>query len=93
MQVGWPITPGFEFSGTVVEVGSDVHDIKVGDNVFGATLFGAYSARVRTFRPLVWKLPDDTPVRHPEGTFNRLVTSCDEKCKSSFHIDTLLMFQ
>ena len=43
---GYPITPGFEFSGTVQSVGSSVTQFKKGDNVFGVTMFGAYSTRV-----------------------------------------------
>jgi len=44
--VGWPIVPGFEFAGTVVHVGDDVTDVRVGDEVFGVSLFGAYSTHV-----------------------------------------------
>ena len=45
--VGWPITPGFEFSGKVVKVGTNVSNFKVGDDVFGVTLFGGYSKRIQ----------------------------------------------
>ena len=39
--------PGFEFSGTVVEVSPGAtHNLKVGDEVFGATMFGGYSSRL-----------------------------------------------
>ena len=38
--------PGFEFSGIVEEVGGAVVDFKVGDAVFGVTLFGGYSTRI-----------------------------------------------
>jgi len=41
--VGWPITPGFEFSGRVLKCGQDVTDLNHGDRVFGLTLFGAYA--------------------------------------------------
>ncbi|ETO36953.1 hypothetical protein RFI_00107 [Reticulomyxa filosa] len=47
--VGWPITPGFEFSGKVVEIiGKDTANnrFKIGDEVFGVSLFGAYSTHV-----------------------------------------------
>lgn len=43
--VGWPIVPGFDFSGEVIWAGSD-SGFKEGDNVFGFTLFGAYSSRI-----------------------------------------------
>ena len=44
--VGWPITPGFEFSGVVKEVGDGVSSFSVGDEVFGVSFFNAYSSEV-----------------------------------------------
>jgi len=44
--VGYPICPGFDIAGTVERVGKDVKDYKIGDRVFGCSLFGAYSSRV-----------------------------------------------
>ena len=44
--VGWPITPGFEFSGIVSAVGPGVERLKVDDRVFGVTRFGAYASEV-----------------------------------------------
>ena len=43
--VGWPIVPGFDISGTVEWAGS-TSGFSIGDRVFGATFFGAYSTRV-----------------------------------------------
>lgn len=42
--IGWPITPGFEFSGVVLESHDD--KFKVGDKVFGITLFGGYASQI-----------------------------------------------
>ena len=42
--VGWPIVAGFDFSG-VIEMTSSP-DFNVGDEVFGFTMFGAYSSRL-----------------------------------------------
>ena len=56
--VGWPIIPGFEFSGTVSEVGTSVTDLKIGDKVFGLTMFGGYSTSVQVPRHQVYPLPD-----------------------------------
>tara|TARA_R110000868_G_scaffold117600_15_gene312584 strand:+ start:84857 stop:85882 length:1026 start_codon:yes stop_codon:yes gene_type:complete len=42
--IGWPITPGFEFSGVVME--SDNDQFKSGDEVFGITLFGGYCSEI-----------------------------------------------
>lgn len=45
--VGWPITPGFEYSGVVKSVGSGVTRWREGDEVFGVSFFGAYATEVR----------------------------------------------
>lgn len=55
--VGWPITPGFEFAGTVHAVGSEVKDLAPGARVFGVTLFGGYSTHVVVPRHQVFPLP------------------------------------
>ena len=44
--VGWPITPGFEFSGAIEAVGPGVERFRVGDEVFGITRFGGYATHV-----------------------------------------------
>ena len=44
--VGWPITPGFEYSGIVKSVGPQVKNYRVGDKVFGVSLFNAYASEV-----------------------------------------------
>lgn len=43
--VGYPIVPGFDFSGTVIWAGPTSGFVE-GDQVFGCTLFGAYSSRI-----------------------------------------------
>ena len=55
--VGWPITPGFEYSGWVEEVGGEVEHCKPGDAVFGVTLFNGYSTHVCAPADLVWPKP------------------------------------
>ena len=55
--VGWPITPGFEYAGWVEEVGREVEHLKIGDPVFGITLFNGYSTHVRAAAELVWPKP------------------------------------
>lgn len=56
--VGWPITPGFEFSGQIVSKGSNVHEFEVGQSVFGVSLFGGYSEMVRVPYRQLFPLPD-----------------------------------
>jgi NADPH:quinone reductase-like Zn-dependent oxidoreductase len=56
--VGWPTTPGFEYSGWVEEVGREVTHVKPGDPVFGVTLFNGYATHVCAQADLVWPKPD-----------------------------------
>jgi NADPH:quinone reductase-like Zn-dependent oxidoreductase len=56
--VGWPITPGFEFSGIVEAVGQGVEDLRSGDKVFGVTRFGAYSTHVVVPRRQLFRVPN-----------------------------------
>jgi NADPH:quinone reductase-like Zn-dependent oxidoreductase len=44
--VGWPITPGFEFSGRVDAVCDGVDRARVGQRVLGVTLFNGYASEV-----------------------------------------------
>eukprot|EP00606_Chrysophyceae_sp_TOSAG23-5_P000228 GSChrysophyteH2.ASY1.ANO1.1744.1 assembled CDS len=45
--VGFPIVPGFDFSGKVTWAGKDApKGMKIGESVFGFSLFGSYSRRV-----------------------------------------------
>jgi NADPH:quinone reductase-like Zn-dependent oxidoreductase len=44
--VGWPIIPGFEFSGTVRALGAGVEGFSVGQAVFGVTRFGGYASAI-----------------------------------------------
>lgn len=55
--IGWPITPGFEFSGVIKKVGSNVSKFKVGDKVFGCALFNAYASEIETTEELIWHTP------------------------------------
>lgn len=56
--VGWPITPGFEFSGEIISKGSNVDGFEVGQHVFGVSLFGGYSQRIRVPKQQLFALPD-----------------------------------
>lgn len=55
--IGWPITPGFEISGVVQEVGEGVTRFKPGQNVLAVTLFGGYSSHVIVKEELAFPLP------------------------------------
>jgi synaptic vesicle membrane protein VAT-1 len=56
--VGWPITPGFEFSGIVKSIGPHSSKFKVGDKVLGVTLFNAYASEVLVPEYQLYALPD-----------------------------------
>ncbi|MFM6928619.1 MAG: synaptic vesicle VAT-1 family membrane protein [Bdellovibrio sp.] len=55
--VGWPITPGFEFTGVVLKVGSAVRDRHVGQEVMGVTLFNAYATQACVRSSQLFSLP------------------------------------
>jgi synaptic vesicle membrane protein VAT-1 len=55
--VGWPITPGFEFSGIVDATGARV-GLERGDRVFGVTRFGAYASHVVVPAHQLFALPE-----------------------------------
>ena len=65
--VGWPITPGFEFSGTVLKVGSRVENIQVGQRVFGITLFNGYSSHIIVRSKYVYPVPDHLTMEEAGG--------------------------
>lgn len=43
---GYPITPGFELSGVILQVGSNVRDLAIGHEVLALTLFGGYCSHI-----------------------------------------------
>ena len=53
-----PFTPGYEASGEVVEVGSEVASLSCGDRVLAMTGFGGYSEQVVLDSNRVIKIPD-----------------------------------
>ncbi len=56
--VGWPITPGFEVSGTVRAVGPGVTRFAVGARVVGLMRFGAYASVVTVPENQVFAVPE-----------------------------------
>lgn len=55
--VGWPITPGFEVSGTVKAIGPNVKNFAVGQQVIAFTRFDAYATQVCVPEVQVLPLP------------------------------------
>jgi len=60
--IEYPVTPGFEVSGTVAEVGAGVEGISVGDRVVAITDTGGYAEKAKTIAPLVTVLPENVPL-------------------------------
>ena len=58
--VGWPITPGFEFSGKIAKCGSGVSEFAEGTPVFGVTRFGAYASHVCAPAQQVYAIPGNS---------------------------------
>jgi len=58
--VGWPITPGFEFSGRIVECGPGLSDLTKNALVFGVVRFGAYATHLCVPRGQVFPIPPDS---------------------------------
>jgi NADPH:quinone reductase-like Zn-dependent oxidoreductase len=65
--VGWPITPGFEYSGIVKSVGTNVKNYHVGDKVFGVSLFNAYASEVCVSEHQLNFIPDSMSFEEAAG--------------------------
>ena len=65
--VGYPITPGFEVSGTVLECGTDVTDLEPGTAVIAVTRFNGYATRVCVNREQVFHLPQQLSYAEAAG--------------------------
>ncbi len=55
----FPVTPGFEVSGTVIGLGDGVNSLKVGDRVTAMPNFGGYAEKCIVAESLVTKIPDE----------------------------------
>lgn len=53
----YPLTPGFEFAGTVEKAGPQVRSLRSGDRVFGISRFGAYASHVAAEEDRLWPCP------------------------------------
>ncbi len=58
--VGWPITPGFEFSGNIARCGPGVSEFAEGTPVFGVTRFGAYASHLCVPANQVYAIPGNS---------------------------------
>ena len=58
--VGWPITPGFEFSGKIIQCGPGMSEFAEGTPVFGVTRFGAYASHLCVPVDQVYAIPENS---------------------------------
>ncbi len=65
--VGWPITPGFEFSGMVAEVGTGTTGFEVGQQVFGISLFNSYATEICVKPDQLYHLPSNMTLEEAAG--------------------------
>ena len=73
--VGWPITPGFEFSGEIESKGENVTNFKIGQNVFGVSVFGAYSKRIKVLKHQIFPLPENFDTNEAAGFLTVALTA------------------
>lgn len=55
----YPLCPGLEFAGIVSQKDENVDELNVGDKVFGASRFGAYTTVINCPPEHLWKMPPD----------------------------------
>ncbi|XP_044904473.1 quinone oxidoreductase-like protein 2 isoform X8 [Felis catus] len=58
-----PFTPGMEFSGTVLETGTDVSTVKEGDRVIGVSRFNGMAEECIIDHKTLWQIPEGVPLR------------------------------
>lgn len=65
--VGWPITPGFEYSGVVRSVGKKITKFRAGDKVIGVSLFNAYATQIKVRENYLYPLPSNMSFEEAGG--------------------------
>ncbi|XP_012501976.1 PREDICTED: quinone oxidoreductase-like protein 2 [Propithecus coquereli] len=58
-----PFTPGMEFSGTVLETGTDVSTVKEGDRVIGVSFFNGMAEECIIDQKMLWPIPEKVSLR------------------------------
>lgn len=71
----YPYTPGYEVSGTIEEVGTEVEGLVVGDRVMAGTRFGGYSSHIDVEHSQVIKLPSNWSLEQGASTIVSYLTS------------------
>ncbi|XP_059136800.1 quinone oxidoreductase-like protein 2 [Peromyscus eremicus] len=58
-----PFIPGIEFSGAVLETGTDVTTVKKGDRVIGVSNFSAMAEECITDQKTLWRIPENVSLQ------------------------------
>ncbi|XP_012969741.1 quinone oxidoreductase-like protein 2 [Mesocricetus auratus] len=58
-----PFIPGMEFSGTVLETGTDVSTVKKGDRVIGVSNLNAMAEECITDQKTLWRIPENVSLQ------------------------------
>jgi len=69
--------PGMEFSGTVLELGEETGDIKIGDRVFGIIAGGAQAEKLVIGHSHLAKVPNDLDLTEAGGIPEVFITAYD----------------
>ncbi len=68
-------TPGLEYSGVVTAVGSQVQNLKVGDEIMGVTRFGAYATHLNIDQRYVVPIPEQWTMEEGAGFLVQVLTA------------------
>ncbi len=69
--------PGMEFSGNVIELGSETGDLKIGDRVFGIISGGAQAEKILIDHSHLAKVPDNLDLTEAGGIPEVFITAYD----------------
>jgi len=91
VRMGWysaarglyPITPGFEFSGTVESCGPGAGGLKPGERVFGLTRFGGYAGLISVPRERLWPCPEGWSLEECAGFPAAFLTAWYGICRAA----------
>ncbi len=69
-----PFSPGGEVAGTIIEVGNEVHNLKVGDRVVSGISWGGFAEEALGFASNTHKLPDEVSFKDAAATLETFGT-------------------
>lgn len=73
--IGWPVTPGFDFSGIVVRTGKNISNFREGDKVFGVSFFNAYATHVVVPENWLFMIPGNLSFEEAGGFMSIFCTA------------------